>query len=186
MQDAVRDMHGKSILGKEIRTEISKRSRNGGGGGGGGGYDRPRGNVRSKGEYRVNITGLPRGVDWRDLKDFLRPTAPPAYANIDNNSGDAVADFETLRDAETIIEKLDKTTFKGDEIRIKLDPDFRGGGGGGGGGYGGYDRGGRDGRDYDRGGRDYDRRDDRSYGRDRDRGRDYDDRDRCSNPPFID
>ncbi len=38
--DAVRDVNGRKILGKEVRVEISRRGRGGGGGGGGGGERR--------------------------------------------------------------------------------------------------------------------------------------------------
>jgi RNA recognition motif-containing protein len=124
-KDAVRGTDGRYILDKRVRVEISRKGRAGGGGGGGGGRDRddgPRrgGNPPQRTEFKVKISNLPDGTNWRDIKDHVRNTADPVFADV-TNGGNAVAEFRTLADAERIVDKLDDTKFNGSYIRVTLD-----------------------------------------------------------------
>lgn len=36
-------------------------------------------------DYRVRVTDLPRGTDWRNIKDFLRTGGEVTYCDIEND-----------------------------------------------------------------------------------------------------
>lgn len=36
-------------------------------------------------DYRVRVTDLPRGTDWRNIKDFLRTGGEVTYCNIESD-----------------------------------------------------------------------------------------------------
>lgn len=60
-----------------------------GGGGGGGGYG---GGARAGGAaprtgYKVRITGLPEGMRWSELKDFVRKAGDVTYADVRGDEG---------------------------------------------------------------------------------------------------
>jgi RNA recognition motif-containing protein len=116
-KDAVRDMDGRYILDKRVRVEISRRSRASVG-------DRDsretRGGPPQRSEFRVKFSNLPERVGWRDLKDYVRKTADPIYADI-TGGGKGVADFRSLSDAELVVDKLDDVKFEGSYIRVTLD-----------------------------------------------------------------
>lgn len=65
----------------------------GGGGGGGGGYGGgygggPRsGGAPPRTGYKVRITGLPEGMRWSELKDFVRKAGDVTYADVRGDEG---------------------------------------------------------------------------------------------------
>lgn len=44
-----------------------------------------RGNPPQRTDFRVRVTDLPRGVDWRNVKDFLRGGGEVTYCNVEND-----------------------------------------------------------------------------------------------------
>ena len=119
-RDAVRDMDGRYILDKRVRVEISRRGR------AAGGRDREISRAPTRTDYRVKISNIPERVGWRDLKDFLRKTADPVFADI-TSGGNGVAEFRSLADAELVVDKLDDTKFEGAHIRVTLDTSYSSG-----------------------------------------------------------
>ena len=64
--------------------------------------------------YTAKVSGLPQSASWQDVKDFVRPVARPAFAEV-MRDGDGVvgeADFDTEEDLLAVIEKLNGTEFK--------------------------------------------------------------------------
>ncbi|KAG7402139.1 hypothetical protein PHYBOEH_005702 [Phytophthora boehmeriae] len=131
--DAIRSMDGRDFLGGRIRVELARGgSRRDGGGRGGrdddrGGYggrdrfDRGR-NPPQRTDFRVRVTDLPRDVDWRNVKDFLRTGGEVTYCNIEAD-GSAVAEFQTKEDMEDAVKKLDDTEFRGSYVRVAAEGD---------------------------------------------------------------
>ena len=82
---------GRDVLDKKINVQISNlKSRVGkndhqgpprGGGGGGdrgsGGYVQRPGSTIVHTDYKIRMTNLPSGADWRSIKDFLREAGEP-------------------------------------------------------------------------------------------------------------
>eukprot|EP00752_Nemacystus_decipiens_P003953 g3620.t1 len=130
--DAVKEIDGKSIAGREWRVEISHqrgRDRGGGGGGGGGygggyggggGYGAPRsGGAAPRTGYKVRITGLPEGMRWSELKDFVRKAGDVTYADVRGDEG--VAEFSNRDDMSRAVRELDDTYFADRRIRVDYD-----------------------------------------------------------------
>ncbi|CAN0066672.1 unnamed protein product [Ectocarpus sp. 4 AP-2014] len=137
--DAVREIDGKSIAGREWRVEVShQRGRDrgppgggyggggggggygGGGGGGGGGYGAPRvGGAAPRTGYKVRITGLPEGMRWSELKDFVRKAGDVTYADVRGDEG--VAEFSNRDDMSRAVRELDDTYFADRRIRVDYD-----------------------------------------------------------------
>ncbi|DBA00711.1 TPA: hypothetical protein N0F65_001182, partial [Lagenidium giganteum] len=119
--DAIRSMDGRDFLGGRIRVEIarggSRRDRDDRGRGGDRGYERGGRNPPQRTDFRVRVTDLPRGCDWRDVKDFLRGGGEVTYCNVEHD-GSAVAEFQSREDMENAIKKLDDTDFRGSYVRI--------------------------------------------------------------------
>ncbi|TMW68658.1 hypothetical protein Poli38472_006126 [Pythium oligandrum] len=124
--DAIRSMDGRDFLGGRIRVELAKGGsrrdrrdddRRGGGGRGGDRFERGGRNPPQRTEFRVRITDLPRGVDWRDVKDHLRTAGEVTFCNVEND-GTAIAEFQSRDDVQNAIEKLDDKEFRGSYIRI--------------------------------------------------------------------
>eukprot|EP01039_Chlorochromonas_danica_P010058 gene10058-11129_t len=135
-RDAVRDMDGRTIRDKRIRVEISRRGRMGrtpGTSGGAGGRASASGGGGGRGgDYRVRVVGLPRGVGWRELKDFIKTVVDPSFADV--VSGEAgVVDFSSSRDRDLALARLDGASFQGVSVSL-LPVGERGGAAGGGGG----------------------------------------------------
>ena len=82
-EDAVRDMDQKEVHGQVLRVEISE-NRGRGGPRSGGGFG--RGPPRTTG-FKVRITNLPQGVDWRELKDYVRDVGDVIYTNVEGSEG---------------------------------------------------------------------------------------------------
>uniref|UniRef100_K3WQ99 RRM domain-containing protein n=1 Tax=Globisporangium ultimum (strain ATCC 200006 / CBS 805.95 / DAOM BR144) TaxID=431595 RepID=K3WQ99_GLOUD len=122
-------MDGRDFLGGRIRVELarggSRRDDRGGRDGGrdrdgGRGGDRFERNARTpptRTEFRVRVSDLPRGTDWRNVKDFLRSGGEVTYCNIESD-GTALAEFQSKDDMENAIKKLDDTEFRGNYVRI--------------------------------------------------------------------
>lgn len=108
-------MDGRYILDKRVRVEISRRGRAAAGGGG----VSPRGGPPTRGDYRVKISNLPSGLNWRDLKDYLRNTADPVFVDIVGGMG--IAEFRSLSDAERVVDRLDDTKYEGSYIRVAME-----------------------------------------------------------------
>ncbi|CAH0517819.1 unnamed protein product [Peronospora belbahrii] len=137
--DAIRSMDGRDFLGGRIRVELARGGsrRDGGGrdggrrgdddrsgygrGGGGDRFERGR-NPPQRTDFRVRVTDLPRDVDWRNVKDFLRTGGEVTYCNIETD-GSAVAEFQTKDDMEDAIKKLDDTEFRGSYVRVAPEVD---------------------------------------------------------------
>ncbi|CAI5729337.1 unnamed protein product [Peronospora destructor] len=115
--DAIRSMDGRDFLGGRIRVELARGgSRRGNGRGGGDRFERGR-NPPQRTDFRVRVTDLPRDVDWRNVKDFLRTGGEVTYCNIEAD-GSAVAEFQTKDDMDDAIKKLDDTEFRGSYVRV--------------------------------------------------------------------
>lgn len=71
------------------------------------------------------MDGLPRGTDWRDLKDHFRSAGNVCYANIDSN-GQGIVQFETEEALLVALKSFDGSQFRGSTIIVT-----RGGSGGG-------------------------------------------------------
>ncbi|KAL7693248.1 putative RNA recognition motif domain, nucleotide-binding alpha-beta plait domain superfamily [Plasmopara halstedii] len=130
--DAIRSMDGRDFLGGRIRVELARGgSRRDGPGrrgdddrfsrGGGDRFERGR-NPPQRTDYRVRVTDLPRDVDWRNVKDFLRTGGEVTYCNIETD-GSAIAEFQTKDDMEDAIKKLDDTEFRGSYVRVAPEGD---------------------------------------------------------------
>ncbi|KAF1777170.1 Nucleotide-binding alpha-beta plait domain [Phytophthora cactorum] len=130
--DAIRSMDGRDFLGGRIRVELARGgSRRDGGGGGGGRRDDDRNgrggggdrrNPPQRTDYRVRVTDLPRDVDWRNVKDFLRTGGEVTYCNIEAD-GSAIAEFQSKEDMEDAVKKLDDTEFRGSYVRVAPEGD---------------------------------------------------------------
>ncbi|RLN88787.1 hypothetical protein BBJ28_00008412 [Nothophytophthora sp. Chile5] len=77
-------------------------------------------------DFRVRVTDLPRDVDWRNVKDFLRTGGEVTYCNIEAD-GSAIAEFQSKEDMDDAIKKLDDTDFRGNYVRVAPEGDARGG-----------------------------------------------------------
>jgi len=66
--------------------------------------------------YKVQITGLPSNLTWRELKDFVRRTAEPTYANVKGSEG--IVEFATEGDMRRAIRELDNVQFEGNFIKV--------------------------------------------------------------------
>ncbi|RLN90943.1 hypothetical protein BBJ28_00010471 [Nothophytophthora sp. Chile5] len=76
-------------------------------------------------DFRVRVTDLPRDVDWRNVKDFLRTGGEVTYCNIEAD-GSAIAEFQSKEDMDDAIKKLDDTDFRGNYVRVAPEGDARG------------------------------------------------------------
>ncbi|KAJ0401518.1 hypothetical protein P43SY_009378 [Pythium insidiosum] len=122
--DAIRSMDGRDFLGGRIRVEQARggtrrdRGDRGDFRGGRGGDRNERGrNPPQRTDFRVRITDLPRGIDWRDVKDHLRTAGEVTFCNVEGD-GTAIAEFQTQEDMDNAIQKLDDKDFRGSYIRI--------------------------------------------------------------------
>jgi len=142
-EDAISQRDGYKFDGCRLRVEFPKgemRGRGGGyggGGGGGGGYgggggrgygNNDFGNRRfqqRRSQYRVQVTGLPSGASWQDLKDHMREIGEVCYAEIrKDSSGTGLVEFLHSDDMKEAIKKLNNTEMRSHEgasahIRLK-------------------------------------------------------------------
>jgi arginine/serine-rich splicing factor 4/5/6 len=130
--DAVKELNGTDLLGRNMRVEHSKgqpraqgefsdrRERRGGS------YDRrdrgPR--VRSgpptHSDNRIIIDNLPSGASWQNLKDHFRKIGDVVFADVkEGHKGKyGIVEFKYYDDVKRAIRKLDNTDFMGGPIYI--------------------------------------------------------------------
>lgn len=48
-------------------------------------YTATRGNPPQRTDFRVRVTELPRGVDWRNVKDFLRSGGEVTFCDVQSD-----------------------------------------------------------------------------------------------------
>ncbi|CAM9702875.1 unnamed protein product, partial [Hapterophycus canaliculatus] len=78
-------------------------------------YSQKKGPRRT--DYRVNLSGLPTGTSWQDIKSLFRKYAEPGYVQI-YTKGEGLVEFNSLDEMEHVIRKLDNTLFNGEYIRL--------------------------------------------------------------------
>ncbi|CAM9101998.1 unnamed protein product [Scytosiphon promiscuus] len=135
--DAVREVDGRSIAGREWRVEIVSRhhvwvARNPPGfafvwfaderdaGDAVREIDgRSIGGPAPRTGYKVRITGLPEGMRWSELKDFVRKAGDVTYADVRGDEG--VAEFSNRDDMSRAVRELDDTYFADRRIRVDYD-----------------------------------------------------------------
>jgi len=122
-EDAVDSMNRRELHGKTICVEMSHAR----------GSERRRGRERSDRDYnsrngrlpirtgyKVQITGFPSHVTWRELKDFIRRTAEATFVDIRDNEG--LAEFATAEEMHRAIRELDNVQFEGSFIKVTEKP----------------------------------------------------------------
>lgn len=114
---AVSALDDSTIKGRVVKVEIARASR---GPRDYSGSDAPPRRMpagKGPGGYRVKISGLPPGVDWREIKDTFRKSGEVAYANVQGDEG--IAEFSSERDREQAIRDFDDTTFRERRIAVE-------------------------------------------------------------------
>ena len=88
------------------------------------GYDRrddrrlPSRKPKGAGGFRVKITNLAPGTDWRDIKDAFRKSGDVPYADARGSEG--VVEFNSEEDRLRCLKDFDGTDFKGQRIGVEL------------------------------------------------------------------
>lgn len=99
-----------------------------------GGYDRsryddrsrdsrPRGGAGSRHppphstDFGMVVDGIPRGADWRDLKDHFRSVGNVCYANV-NEQGQGIVQYENEEILLAALKAFDGTSFRGTTITV--------------------------------------------------------------------
>ncbi len=116
-EDAVRGRDGYSYDGRRLRCEFAKgdrrdrddrrddrrdrKDRD----------DRRRGSDRRRSDFAVQVTNLPRGCSWQDLKDLMRKIGDVTFADA-NKYGEGTVEFSNREDMDKAIKDLDDTEFK--------------------------------------------------------------------------
>lgn len=118
-RDAIAQLHGRPPPGEKdaapLRVELPNNRREMGRGGGGPGPRIPSGAKR--GDYILEIAGLPPTGSWQDLKDHFRVCGDVGYADV-WGGGDPDAprfgevSFFSRRDMLDALERLDGSTFR--------------------------------------------------------------------------
>ena len=67
----------------------------------------------------VLVDGLPPSTNWRDLKDLFKKHAPVTRADV-SASGQGSLTFSSPADAQTVIDKLNNSTFRGQTLTVRL------------------------------------------------------------------
>ena len=70
-------------------------------------------------QYRVRITNLPSGTDWKALKDHVRSFGDPIFVDV-AESGEGVAEFASARVRDDVVSKLDGAEFRGQVLGVKV------------------------------------------------------------------
>lgn len=111
---AVSGLDDATVMGRVIKVEIARPSR---GAPPPRDYEARRSAPKGPGGFRVKITNLPAGVDWREIKDTFRKSGEVAYANVNGDEG--IAEFSSERDREQAIRDFDDTTLSGRRILVE-------------------------------------------------------------------
>jgi len=119
--DAIRDLDGQQYVGRRVRVEEAKASRQVGGMRGGRGRSRennrnerrrPRSPGVRRGDYRVIVEDMPYRASWQDLKDFARDHGcpRPVGTEVYNKNGESIGvlEFTSRQDVEEAIACLDR------------------------------------------------------------------------------
>jgi arginine/serine-rich splicing factor 1/9 len=139
-EDAISQRDGYKFDGCRLRVEFPKGEMRGRGGayvgnGGGRGYnnynnDYGNGNnnrrfQQRRSQYRLQVSGLPPGSSWQDLKDHMREVGEVCYAEVrKDGSGTGIVEFLHIDDMKEAIRKLNDTQLRSHEgsaayIRLK-------------------------------------------------------------------
>ncbi|XP_055631520.1 serine-arginine protein 55-like [Toxorhynchites rutilus septentrionalis] len=125
--DSVYELNGKDLLGGRVTVEHAKgKPRRGEGRRGGGRSEDHRSGTRygppRRSKYRLIVENLSSKVSWQDLKDYLRRAGEVIYADAHRpRRNEGVVEFESRRDMEAAIDKLDDTDLSGRRIRLVED-----------------------------------------------------------------
>ncbi|EQC37061.1 hypothetical protein SDRG_05288 [Saprolegnia diclina VS20] len=107
--DAIRGRDGYRFDGARLRVEPTK-----------GGY-RDRGdrntsqfgrNLPGSGKYALDVTNLPDGASWQDLKDHMRPAGEVIYTKVNSRGGGGYAEFSNKEDLNRALDTLNNSEFK--------------------------------------------------------------------------
>ncbi|KAI9014999.1 hypothetical protein BC832DRAFT_547070 [Gaertneriomyces semiglobifer] len=125
-RDCVERLDGQSYAGRRIIVEPAKgerRERNDRDRG-----DRDRDDRRSdryaprggsgRGDYRIDVIGLPSRTSWQDLKDLMRKAGEVVYTDI-THDGDGIVEFSNQNDMEEALRLFDGYDYKGNTLKVK-------------------------------------------------------------------
>lgn len=104
---AVRGLDDATVKGRVWKVELAKER-----------VAAQRRASKGPGGYRVRIKNLPRGVDWREIKDAFRRSGDVTYANVIGD-GDGIAEYSSEEDRERAIADFDGTMFKDNKIQVE-------------------------------------------------------------------
>ncbi|XP_055628134.1 serine-arginine protein 55-like [Toxorhynchites rutilus septentrionalis] len=121
--DAVYELDGKDLLGERVSVEQARGKPRGGDVRRGGRSEKARGGSRygppRRSKYRVIVKNVSSSVSWQDLKDYLRQAGEVIYADTHRpRRNEGIVEFETRRDMEKAIDKMDDTELNGRRIRL--------------------------------------------------------------------
>eukprot|EP00051_Salpingoeca_urceolata_P020467 m.307403 g.307403 ORF g.307403 m.307403 type:complete len:337 (-) comp19628_c1_seq10:90-1100(-) len=115
--EAIRGRQGYDFAdGCRLRVEPSN-----GGRGGGGGRDSGRSFTGRRSDFRVSITGLPRGSSWQDVKDFCREAGDVLFTDIEGE-GRGVVEFAREDDMKWALRHLDGKEFRSHTRSVEEGP----------------------------------------------------------------
>jgi len=126
-EDAMREFDGRDFMGDRLLVQFAKASadrrpryddggsrdsyRSGGDSRGGGGG-------RSQG-WRLQISNLPNGCSWQDLKDFARTAGSVHYAEVSRqDASEGVIEYMSFTDASAAVKQLDGVDMRGSVVRV--------------------------------------------------------------------
>eukprot|EP00923_Selenidium_pygospionis_P029601 GHVN01052760.1.p2 GENE.GHVN01052760.1~~GHVN01052760.1.p2 ORF type:complete len:248 (+),score=15.51 GHVN01052760.1:70-813(+) len=115
--DAIKGRDGYNLQGCRLRVEIPFANRGMGRGGRGG-----RGGAPRRGDYRVEVRGLPASGSWQDLKDHMRDAGECVYADV-YRDGKGIVEFSRREEMERALHELHGSRFKsheGDFAKISI------------------------------------------------------------------
>ncbi|XP_055618835.1 serine-arginine protein 55-like isoform X2 [Toxorhynchites rutilus septentrionalis] len=123
VDDTVYELDGKDLLGERVSVEQARGKPRGGDVRRGGRSEKARGGSRygppRRSKYRVIVKNVSSSVSWQDLKDYLRQAGEVIYADTHRpRRNEGIVEFETRRDMEKAIDKMDDTKLNGRRIRL--------------------------------------------------------------------
>lgn len=145
-RDAVREMNDAKAFGERISVQYAKNPKQFGGPGGGGGrgrdYDRrdrrspprsrgsnssnrrrsPRGSPPRRSDFRLAVTNLSTRCSWQDLKSVMSKAGEVVFADAHKRTvGAGVVEFDSKRDMEKALTKLDGLEINGKPIKLEVE-----------------------------------------------------------------
>jgi len=119
-EDAVYDMHGRTLLGSRITVELAKGPRSSGDGRRApwvGKYGAP---VRTR--YRLRVENLSSRLSWQDLKDVLRKAGEVTFAEAHTERrGEGRVELASREDMERIVKRFQGHEINGRKIELIRD-----------------------------------------------------------------